>query len=334
MERYAKPEYLIGLEEEINTIEKAIEDFETGKRSNVAVISEPFYGVERIVDKIESIASEKCKRMPSEDLVHDLESMDRLMKNNILIVENLHRIYRRKIGGFKDITKFQKYVSTSDKLFITTWNLPSWNYLDEVLHIGKQFPLQVTLPKKDANQIKEMLLSGYEENELSFVGIEVPRQEDKFLKVGWRSAFILGREIKIPNLEVEIDILRYKLGQKKRKSAEELFFEKIARISDGNPGVAEVLWKAVLDYPNFVDRLEEPHLKIELDRAESFALSAIISADFIERSELCEIVGSPDELLYVLSEGGLITVDGEICSARPEALKEILEYLNKQRLVW
>lgn len=88
----------------------------------------------------------------------------------VVIVEGLHRLYSRKIGGFALIRSFMQSVASTEQLFIATCNAYSWRYLDRALRIGMLFPIQIDLPLLDASRLKEMLLSGYGGGELQFAG--------------------------------------------------------------------------------------------------------------------------------------------------------------------
>ena len=117
----------------------------------------------------------------------------------------------------------------------------------------------------------------------------------------------------------------------------EAFFGKLARISDGNPGVAEFLWKEALDYPKVRNSLVDPP-SIDLDLDDSFALSLILSMgslDLADLSEVLEPVGtSAERAAALLEERGLVFIDGEVVSLRAEALKSTVEHLRRVRLVW
>ncbi len=76
-----------------------------------------------------------------------------------MIIDDCQFLYARRIGGFDILEDFLKNVASSSNFFITTWNLYSWKYLDEVLDIGTYFPVQIVLPRFTAGDIKECILS-------------------------------------------------------------------------------------------------------------------------------------------------------------------------------
>ncbi len=88
--------------------------------------------------------------------------------NRIIILENIHHLFQRKIGGFGSFRNFFQIVSaTSKKVFwITSSNLYAWNYLERVLHISDYFSYIVRLQPFTDEQIIDIIMkrhrvSGY-----------------------------------------------------------------------------------------------------------------------------------------------------------------------------
>lgn len=323
-------------EEEIGPIKKAIVDYWEGHRSNLAVISDPFYGESELMDRVEGMTGEEVIRIDARSLIRNFEVLEEAT-GRIVIVEDAHSLYRRKIGGFETMNRFLNLLATSDRLFITSWNSYSWGYLEEVLKIGRYFPEKIRLSKMSADEIREMILSGYEEDELTFVKEEIANGEE--LKVFHRGAYqktLLGHSLEIPYPVIDVRSIRSRLERNEKKSPEEIFFEKLARISNGNPGVVERLWKGALDYPE-VSNLKDPP-SIDLDRDESFALSIVLSKGSVEMDELGDVLEplglSARNIANLLEERGLVEIDGEVASMRAESLKNIVEHLRRLRLVW
>lgn len=317
-------------------VQKAIEDFKEGDRSNVAIISDPFYGESNLMNLVEELTGPRNLRINGRFLILNFELLEKTSKE-IVMVDEAHHIYQRKIGGFEVTNRFLGIITTSEQLFITTWNAYSWKYLDEVLGIGKHFARQIRLPKKDSNQIRELLLSGYGEEELTFIEEEQEGEEEQLVRRSHYEKSLFGRNLKIPYPIIRWRQIKPRLDRKESKSAEEILFDKLTRISDGNPGVAEHLWKDALDYPYVRNTLKEP-LPINLNYDESYALSIVLFMGSIEIKELSAILDPsempPEEIISYMEGQGLISLDGDVCSIRPEALKRVAEHLRKMRLVW
>jgi len=310
-------------EDEVSAIQKALEEFDSGHRSNVVVLTEPFYGED--AGWIETAIGPGTKRIEGAYLADGHNLPDNA---KVVIVEGLHRLYSRRIGGFGLIRSFMQSVASTEQLFIATCNAYSWRYLDQALRIGMLFPIQIDLPLLDASRLKEMLLSGYSVGELQFAGQSDPAGaiEDASLSFMGRRLVLSGR----------IQALRRALRPMPvSKTAEEIFFDRLARVSGGNPGIAKKLWAGALDYPRVREIPELPQA-LDLDQTEAFAMSLVLSAGRISKDELFSVLGQADEILYSLVKMQLVNLinGGKACEIRPEAVKPVAELLKRRRMAW
>ena len=86
----------------------------------------------------------------------------------IIILENIHHLYLRKVGGFKALKLLFEIVSgTNNNIFwLVSSNLYAWNYLERVLNISDYFAYTIKLQSLTDEQINEIILkrhrvSGY-----------------------------------------------------------------------------------------------------------------------------------------------------------------------------
>lgn len=256
----------------------------------------------------------------------------------IVIIDDCQFLYARRIGGFDILEDFLKNAASSSNLFITTWNLYSWKYLDEVLDIGRYFPVQIALPKFEAGDIKECILSMYEQDEIKFAG-NVESEKPAIIKAVKHPVTIKPfRTINIPFLKINYSAVKFRMKTEEKVTTKDIIFEKMWGISNGNPGVAKVLWQESLEYPVIkLSKIKEFSFDIELDYNESFILSVILSMGSIKKDELTEIAGHEyqmDKMLFRLAKSGLIAINDDCCRIKPEALKSAAEHLKKLRLVW
>lgn len=332
---------MIGFQEEIAKIQTAIADFECGQNLNIAIIAEHFAGKTTLIDAIEKLNPQKVTRLSFSSIVKNKEKT-KIPENSkrIVIIDDCNFLYERKIGGFETLEYFLRSAVSSSNIFITTWNIYSWNYLDEVIKIGDYFPVQIKLPKFTKDQIKEFILSRYEEKEIKFEE-DVAFEKEKVFEPGKFTISIkpLEKTINIPYFKINYDLLKVRLLKKEeRVGIEDIIFEKIHRISNGNPGVAKIIWEKSLEYPIIKpSKINDVSFNIVLDYKESFVLFLILSMKSINNDELSEILG-PDfqvyKIIFRLSNQGLIAVDDVSCIIKPEALKSILEFMKKLRMVW
>jgi hypothetical protein len=333
-------EGIIGVRDEIERIQKALTDFESGQKLDIAIISEPFAGRTTLINATEQMAAHKVTKRSFSSIVKNKEELIFPERSKgIAIIDNCHFLYLRAISGFDILEDFLKSVVSSPNLFITTWNLYSWNYLDEVLNIGQFFPIQLKLPKFTPGELKELILSGYKEGELQFLD-DVTAEDRSIVKFFRYPVTIkpLEKTINIPLFKINFNRLRFRLSRKEeKKKAEDIIFEMVNRVSNGNPGVAKVIWEKSLEYPTIKPSyVKDCSSKIELDHSASFILYVILSMESINKEELVEITGEikVDQILYRLSQQGLITADNGYYKIRPEALHCVVDYLKKSRVIW
>jgi hypothetical protein len=331
----------IGFQGEIANIQTAIADFECGHNLNIAIIGEPYSGKTALVDEIEKMNPEKITRLSFSSIVSNKDEIKIPEESKrIILIDDCNFLYVRRIGGFEILEDFLKSVVSSGKIFITSWNLYSWNYLDEAINIGKYFPVQIKLPKFTTDQIKECILSNYKEKEIRFEE-DVEFEKEKVIEPRKYAVIIkpLEKTLNIPYFRINYSLLKIGLFKKKERVAiEDIIFEKIHRISNGNPGVAQIIWQNSLEYPLIKpSRIKDESFNIDLDYNESFVLNIILSMKSIKNDELSEILGHDfqvNKINFQLSKQGLVGDKDGSYFIKPEALKSIVEFLKKLRLVW
>ncbi|HUV80618.1 MAG TPA: hypothetical protein VMW40_07355 [Candidatus Bathyarchaeia archaeon] len=331
---------LIGFKEEIESIQKAINDFESGRKSDIAIIAEPFAGRTTLVNAIEKMTARKVTKLLFSSLIKNKDAV-RLPEQpkGIVIVDHCHFLFTRAIGGFGILDEFLKSVLSSDNLFITTWNLYAWNYLDEVINVGQFFPVQLKLPKFTTQETKELILSRYKEDEIQFVD-DVKSENQTFITFSRVPVTVkpLGKTVNIPSIAFNYNLLRFRLSRKKEvKTPQDIIFELLNYYSNGNPGVAEKIWEKSLEYPKIKPSyVKECSFKIELDYTESFILYCILSMESVTKEELAAMSGDSkvEEVLSRLVQQDLITVDNGYYSVNPEALKCVVGHLKKAGVIW
>ncbi|MCL7412438.1 MAG: hypothetical protein M8353_02345 [ANME-2 cluster archaeon] len=332
---------IIGFQEEILNIQTAIAEFESGHNLNVAIISEPYAGRTTLLNEIEKMNLHKIIRFSFSSIVKNKDEIILpYQSKRIVLIDDCQFLFMRKIGGFEVLEHFLNSTAAPDKMFITTWNFYSWKYLDEVMKIGKFFPVQINLPKFTAGQIKDSILSGYKKEEIEFVE-DVEFEKERIINFKKYPVAIKpwNKKINLPYIRIDYSGLKFRLSKKeKRATIEDIIFEKIHNVSNGNPGVAKIIWLRSLKYPIIKpSRIKDESLNIELDYNESFVLNIILSMKSIKNEEISEITGldfEVDKIIFQLSKQGLILTGDCSCTIKPEALKGIIEFLKKLRMVW
>lgn len=331
---------VVGFKEEIERIQAAITEFESGQKSAIALIAEPFAGRTTLVHAIEKMTDHKVTKLLFSSLIKNKDAVQfPEQSRGIVIVDHCQFLFTRTIGGFEILDEFLKTILASDNLFITTWNLYAWKYLDEVINVGQYFPVQLRLPKFTTQEMKELILSHYEENEIEFVD-DAKSENQPFVSFTRVPVTLkpLGKTLSIPFVTLNFNLLKFRLSRKKEtKTAEDIIFELINYYSNGNPGVAKVIWEKSLQYPTIKPSyVRECSFKIELDYTESFILYCILAIESVTKEELVALSGegTVDKVLSRLVQQDLITVDNEHYGLNPEALNCITGYLKKAGVIW
>jgi hypothetical protein len=280
-------------------------------------------------------------------LVSDCNFMDTLEKSgDIVLVDNCQCLFSRKIGGFEKLDTFLNAVTSSKKLFITTWNQFSWNYLRFVYPLESIFPVRIELPRLSPEELKKMVMANCEW-EMTFVEDMVAKTDRCFEFSEFPIVLpILKRPFGIPIPRIDLFALKcliqekvWPTEQKDTTSVEDRVFLRLKDVSEGNPGVAQAIWKKSVPSSEGTIKPEEivkPQYKIDINYNQAYLLYIILSMECVSLEELKEIVdlnASVDRSVYDLERSGLIFVDNQLLSIRPEALHSIENHLKSLRMV-
>lgn len=340
---------VLGLRDEIGKIQEAIADFEVGKRLNVAIIAGLLGGKTTLVDEIERLNISRATKIVFSGIVQDKKEIYLPEDTErVVLFDNCHFLYTRKPGGFDIFYEFLDMISSQRRIFITTWNMYSWNYLNQAFGLGKYFPVQIIVPSFERENLKILTLKRYEKNEIIF-DTDKGFEEKTPLYVTEYPLEIssLGKTFSIPVLKINIPYIKNRFLNKKKERKEEQekeaveyqVFEKIFLESKGNPGVAMRIWELGLDYPHMKpENIGSFSYNIELEDEEAYVLNLILSYQGLHKTEIVDMIGSmlrTDEAIFRLLNQELIfeREDGSF-RVKPEALRSVIAYMEKLRLVW
>ena len=215
-------------EKEIKKIQDEIDRHDSGGYENIAVIAEPYSGIEHIFDKILGDNSQKINNIKLFSPVTDTDFFSNLYAGKkIALVHNCQYLYTRKCGGFDILDHFMNLVSSEDRLFITGWNKFAWNYLKEITNIEDLFEVQITVPELDSKSIMNLIMADAK-GSISFIDDrEVKR--DKFLSVE-------KCQVRLPFLHTEKSACKLKLNPgalkgRKSRTKEEIETEAFSKIT-------------------------------------------------------------------------------------------------------
>lgn len=338
---------LFGYEEILRTIVNEVEKPDSAPRPNIAIIAEPFSGRSALLHKI----SERCQAREFTIIFNHLTSDENLLhgiekSKDIVLVDNCQLLFSRKIGGFEMLDLFLDTAASSDKLFITTWNQFSWNYLRFLYPLESIFSTRIELPRLGPEELKKMIM-GNCEWQMTFAEEEQSNKRKllEFLEYSIDLHFF-KRNFKVQIPKVNYSVLKSNfLGKKghsepeNKTSVEDKVFQHLKDASEGNPGVAKEIWRRSIHRGEGAIKpgdITKPQYKIDLNFDEAFLLYVILCMECVSVEELKDITNhnaNVNRLAQDLKKIGLISVESELLSIMPEALHSIESYLKSMRLV-
>jgi len=193
----------------------------------------------------------------------------------------------------------------------------------------------------DTPVLKQVIMSRYKPGEIRFVD-EGSAERSMFFSVIHRTVRLpfTATEISVPWIKLNFTVMLHRLPRKKRVqiSLEDVIFEKINRIAQGNIGVAILLWdRSIKDHTLTLRAITETPYTISLDTNESFILSIILSMESLQAKDLAAIAGSEmdiERVLYRLIQRDLVRDTAGYYRIVPFALGPVTDYLKKTRRLW
>ena len=326
-------------EDEINKIQKGIDNYGEGQRDHIAVISEPFSGIDHIFDIISGDNSQKAGDIKLFSPVRDTEYFTNFYTHkNIILLRNCHYLYTRSYGGFSVLEAFLDIISSTEKLFVTGWNRFTWDYLKEVSDIEYLFPVRIEVPKLDSKSLKNVIMSNVDEK-ITFIDDRDFSEAEKFwAPVNYKINMPFREKDEIRLFKPNFRALKREKKTMTMEGLQNAVFLKITELADGKYELAEKIWKKSLkDNEIMLSRIPGPPSAGIPDLNESFVLSIILSMESITYDDLLKITGSDISLrhiLYRLINPGLIEETNNLYSINPEAVNFIINNLKKSRVVW
>lgn len=324
---------------EIETLMVTIEEGLSQKKNHIAIISESLAGKEDFATKIECVYSGRTTRIRLRSFVDDISVLSNLPESDIYIIENCHFLARRRIDGFHVLHQFIDLVSKNQHIWVTTWNVHSWKYLAAVQGIHSLFPVQISLPQKNYQTLRDFILSQYKSSVFYVIDTPVPRRLLMIRK---------NKKVEIPFFHTTYSFSYYSvrfrlllailLGKSHEVEPDELIFQRLAQISNGNPGIALQIWEKSLDaWEIRMSAMSPVSLNSGLNPDTYYILSLILSLENVTIQDLKSITPIEINLNLVLShleEGKLIQIKDESVAIEPLALTGITNELKKLRMVW
>lgn len=340
------PLELSGFNEILENIKETIEKTDLSSRANIAIIAEPFSGRSELLYKISEMCQDRETKIFFNRLVNDDNFLQILKKSgDVVLVDNCQLLCSRRIGGFEKLDLFLNAIALSNKLYITTWNKFSWDYLRFIYPLESIFPVRFELPRLVADELKSMVMANCEWK-LAFAEDATTKKEN-WIESSEFPIFLkpLKKTIVVPIPKIDYLALRSRFQAKIKSpkkedetTIEDKIFQRLKDASQGNPGVAKSIWKKSIPGAEDAIRpadIHKPEHKIDMKYDQAFLLYIILCMECISIDELKGIDpnANVDRLVQYLERAGLISVENKLLSILPEALHSIENFLKNMRLV-
>ena len=248
------------------------------------------------------------------DFLNDTQSA------KIIILENLHHMFLKKVGGFESIKLLFELISYTTKkvLWIGVFTPETWNYLDKSISISNYFTSEIFMASLSSDNIKEIISK---RNEYGNLKIEfLPKEET--LK---NKAF--------ENLD----------DDEKQPFLEERFFKQLHKFSNGNISLAMLYWVRAIEktdestlFVKEIDDLDYLFIK-NLSGEALFALQALILHDGLTLHDFSIVMNESAEecrkMLMPMLEKGLLIQPHKKYNINPAIYKHIHDYLSSRNYI-
>lgn len=286
--------HFTGFATEIGVFNKAYQAWKSGLNRTVAIIGEAGSGKSLFIQKAikDTNASEKVTTiafkhsiLSSCDLLSyfntslklnaaDFKELADLLKKKpkqCIVLDPLDNTFLRVVNGFDVINEILLLImATSKQVFwIVSIGRYTWDYLDKVVHLSKFFTVELSTDKLKAFEIKELLLKRHRSS-----GFQLRFEPDSEIQQSRAYKKVMGDEAE------------------RQAFLEEMFFQKLYEVSEGNSKIAMIQWlRSIKEFNSFELIIQvESDLQVELpsdiDRTEFFALAFILQHDSLSIREL------------------------------------------------
>lgn len=302
--------------------------------AHVAVVADPFGGRRHLLDAVATRLGDTAERV---DLaVEDAGDFLADTTAEVVLADDCHRLFRRRVGGFDRLDRFLDELTAFDGLVVTSWNRFAWEYLDAVRSVSRSFPTLVRVSALSKPEMQTYLTAEFGEPLPTFVDVPSDHR-DTLVTTSERSVTVWrDRTVTVPVPTLSREYIRHRLGRD-GDSLEDRVFERLTRLSDGNPGVARAIWRRTVDEGTLrLADLTNDVDSLDLEYDVGYVLYLVLTSEEVDRATLVELVGDSllDRQLRELADAGVVTIDGSHVSLDPTGLQVVVDYLRRRRILW
>lgn len=338
------PEFFVNRQEEIETLEICYGHWIQNHFVSCAIIGEKGCGATSLVTTFK----EKClKADPIRSELHwkiftqegyfeyfstlfntgpvttNQELIDHLNNTpdeKVIILENLHHMFLKKIGGFQAVRLLFELISyTTKKVFwVGVFTPETWNYLDKTTSISTYFTNKITLEPLSNEHIAEIITKRNHHANLTIKFL--PSQENKESK-------------SYENLS----------KSQKQIFLKEKFFKQLHELSNGNITLSLFYWLRSIEkignntiYIQEIEGLDYGFIR-HLSPEDLFVLQAMIIHDGLALHDFCIVINEPIEecrkILMPMLEKGVLIQANQKYNINPVIYKHVQQHLSSKNYI-
>jgi hypothetical protein len=240
--------------------------------------------------------------------------------NLILILENLHHFFIKKVNGFEcQKMLFELMSRTSKKVFwIGSYTIHSWEYLKKTVAVSEHFIREIHLQKFDGATLDEVI---FKRNNLS----------------GYKIIFEPSRESKNSKSFHKMN------EDEKQEFLRKQFFIELYQMSNGNVSLAQLYWLrstySVSDDTINISSLREIDVSFvkDLPGDHLFAMHTILIHDGLKLEDYALALNIPESMcrniLIPMLEKGLLIRPKEKFNINPIIFRQIVSLLKSHNFI-
>jgi hypothetical protein len=338
-------ELFIGRNNELIKLRKAYENWMDGNYSTTVLIGEKWGGSTSLLSNFLTINSFKNKihRIQVSERILDgqrfiswisgaigvnevknLEELINLLNDlpskKIIILEDIQKMYLRKINGFQSLRVLFELINNTHKniFWVTSCTIYAWNYLKKSISIHDYFSHIILMEKLHENEIIDIIKK---RNRIS--GLNVIFEPD--------------------NKKISRKKIRSLSEEEQQKYLQKIFFDDLGDFSESNISLALLFWllctKEISESKLIIGDFEKPDLSflkvINMDRV--LILLALILHDGLNEQELSEVNNITSEesklIVLMLLEDGIIYQENNNYLVNPLIYRNVIRLLKSKNLI-
>jgi len=340
----AEESFFVNRETEMEKLENSFENWIKNRFVTCAIIGEKGCGVTSILNaflkkipQTETIRADLHEKiytsnkyfeffnslLKTDGIKSNKELIDFLnnMKNKkIIIIENLHHMFLKKVGGFESMEMLFEVISYTTKniLWIGVFTPQTWNYLDKTIAISNYFTSEIVMQELSYETIKEII----------FKRIDHTSSKIEF----------------IPNEDtLESKTFQSLDNDKKQLFLGEVYFKLLHKLSNGNVSLAQLYWIRSTSINNEktlnikeIDDFDHSFIK-NISEEALFTLQALILHDGLTINDFAlimhESATESRKILMPMLEKGMLIQPYKKYNINPAIYRSVYDFLSSKNFI-